>query len=309
MNRAFAVIFDTNAYHGVPAAWPVHTLVAAERARNITSYASPYVIMELASHLGDESDPDYAICRHALTSLYYHCRMERGDNLRSLPLTEAHVAKVIYERDLPRQAEEAKWLGNLAWRVATAKPGTLAPDVRESCRNIAQRMELTEAFFGLSLIDDVILDLNPNATDWSPFGKDKAGRRSALDRVRDPALLQSLGVALVAKTRLLLGLEDKDTDLAAKGAWVIERLGVGLRLYRSLLQKIVESGVDFSKKKHINATWDMEIAFVIGETVQGQELCLVTGDRDIRAAAESASLQGNVLRLEDYLSSLQTEGR
>jgi hypothetical protein len=62
--NGLSIVFDTNAYRNLSRAisagvWSMADLRQQEQQRTVTAYASPTVIMELASHLWDTHDPHH----------------------------------------------------------------------------------------------------------------------------------------------------------------------------------------------------------------------------------------------------------
>src|SRR5580658_9094738 len=77
---------------------------AAEVKRSHIVLASPYVIMELASHLAEESDPAFKQCRCALRALAHHCQVHSEERLYMLADSESLVAKSLFEAEVTGHA-------------------------------------------------------------------------------------------------------------------------------------------------------------------------------------------------------------
>lgn len=95
-----------------------------------------------------------------------------------------------------------------------------------------------------------------------------------------------------------------DQDFDRKVAFVVDHFSTPLRLYRSILLRIVSTGCDLTKKNRSNWLWDIQISFAAGCHVNTLPVQIVTGDRDIAAAATEADVGGSVLSLEQHLSRL-----
>jgi hypothetical protein len=278
------IIFDTNAYRNfcspsfVSPDWTTQSLREAEESRNIVSLANPYVVTELASHLWDQRDPNYSQCRCALTALYEHWR-EQGGELRSIADSETLVAKMLYNQIPPGYPETAEKLAQLARAVALAD-GDLDGSVSTLCKALADQVESAESMF-VSDMHAAIHRLDPASTGWKPFSGNKAARRKAIEMVRGTEMPLRIAGMLVVKTRLLLGIPIDGPDFDGMSRAVLERLPVPIALYRQILERIVTTGSNISKKERANWIWDMQIAMGIGQSLQNglPPLTLVTGDK------------------------------
>ena len=308
-----SVIFDTNAYRDLCGTnpplggWNVATMVARESSRGITSYANPYVIMELASHLWDAKRPAFAECRAGLTALYEHCRIDGSDEFRLFADSESQIAHMLFGKEPSGSAETTQVLAKFTEMVANAPPGPLPSDMATDSKMLADRLDTRETAF----IDDmksVVMRLNPAASGWNPLATDPASRDALLKDVRSPKMLNGIALGHVLKARRQLGMPLNAPTLDIERDAVLKVGAASITLYREILVRLVSTGCDMTKKGRQNWIWDMMITFAIGQDFghPPMPLVLVTGDQDIVDAAHASALGAFVRHLPEYLDSLQT---
>jgi hypothetical protein len=308
-----AVVFDTNAYRDLQLALPgagiasMPVLRAKEAQNRITAYANPYVIMELASHLWDANDPNYAECRQGLCCLYEHCRTDGGAQLRLVADSESLLAHMLYQRVPAGSQETTERLSRLAYAVGVAPAGELPQGIRDACKNIADQLAGRESLF-VGDMATVVQSMNPGCAGWVPFAKDQSQRAEALAVVRSKDMPYRIAVAYVLRVRNLLGLAGNAPDLKGMADAVLDHAPAPIALYGQILERLVNTGCNLTKRQRANWIWDMEIAVGIGEAFghPAQRMTLVTGDHAIVGAAKAASLGQYVRVLHDYLASTNT---
>jgi len=307
-----AVVFDTNAYRDLsrrilPAAvWTVPSIGLAEQQRQITAYASPFVIMELASHLWDEKDPDYAQCRCGLTSLEQHCTAGNGGLIRILADSESLVAKMLFDHTPAGYNEQTERLCQIARAVAVTAPSSaLDAAVVRICRQVADYIERREMAF-LADILAMIRDLDPTCQGWDPFDSNQAKREEALSTIWAEGMPRAVAAVLVAKAAAQVGASCSGDDFKDRGDMVLEHCSATIALYLEILKRIAETGCDLTKKSRSNWIWDMQILLGLGEEIDKQRLVLVTTDGDVLSAARAALLGDAVQPLDEYLHALNS---
>lgn len=304
-------MFDTNAYRNFCACvvpkgtWTISSLTAAERFRQISAYANPHVIMELASHLRDATDPHFETCRTAIRALYEHCKTPTGQ-LRMLADAESLIAYFLYGRFPESNVQTTEALAQLACNVAHSPSVPLHTNVINLCVEIGKFIDEGEKNFVTDLAN-VVKWLNPDCVDWDPFSKNRQKREQALSIVRSENMKLGIAATQVIKARRLLGEKDDGPDLKGMASAVLAHVPVAVELYRQIIETLVSTGVDVRKKEKANWIWDFQIVFGIGEELQGDrpKLTLITGDKAIMRAAKAASVGDGVLSLPAYLTKLQ----
>lgn len=307
-----AVVFDTNAYRdvcvgvaGPSGHWTQTTLRQREEVKGITAYANPFVVMELASHLHDATDPDYAECRQALGALFHHCQVGTEPSFRLVAPSEGLIAQFLYGKAIPYHDDTTEKIAKLTYFVASAAPGPLDLRIAAACKELADYIDGREAAF-VSDMQGFVQKLNPAAVDWHPLKSDKAGRQKYLAEVRSPLMRWHIALGLAMKARAMIGKPVQDPGLKEDADKVLEAGGASIALYQAILERIVSTGCDVSKRARANWLWDMQIAFAIGQDfgTPPAPLLLVTSDGAVLDAAKTASVQVHVKSLTDYLAAL-----
>jgi len=283
----------------------METIRKYELARNIQGFASPFVIMELASHLADDKDPDYANCRCAMNALFEHCSTEGGDQLRLVADSESLLAQFLLGQELPAHRQTTETLATLAKAIHTFGAEPMPTDVIALCSEIKCQLEERETQF-VEDMRQVVLMLNPACQDWNPFAADPIGRDQALAAVRAPGSILALASAFVIKAHMLLGMPVPEADLRPMSKAVLERFGASVTMYLRTLEHLVMTGSNMSKPQRANTIWDMQILMGIGQQFADTpgELTLITGDAVVRRSAEQAAAEEYVYRLDEYLAAL-----
>ncbi len=144
------VVFDTNVYRDycrkiLPgSALKMDSIRKYERARSIQSLANPFVIMELASHLIDDQDPDYANCRCAMNALVEHCATDDASQVRFVADSESLLAHFLLGQELATYRETTEVLARLAKTIHSLGAGPLDADAISLCSEIKRQLDHRE---------------------------------------------------------------------------------------------------------------------------------------------------------------------
>ncbi|MBI5722800.1 MAG: hypothetical protein HZA50_02495 [Planctomycetes bacterium] len=172
-----AVVFDTNAYRDLCRAvfpegrWTIEKIRDAEAKHSLFALASPFVIMELVSHLHEQNN-DANECRCGLTSLVRHCSKNSPAEIGMLADTGSLIDRSYFDiknADNDDPHERLRKLSILVARSDPTKP--LNPDLIKVCREeIHEHLGRCENDF-IDLMQTVIKTINPKATAWHFFEK------------------------------------------------------------------------------------------------------------------------------------------
>jgi hypothetical protein len=215
------------------------------------------------------------------------------------------IADFLYQKAVPHHDDTTQKLAKLTYLIASAPPGALDPKMAAACKEIADIIDGREAIF-VADMQTVVKKMNPATVGWNPFEADKAGRQARLAEVKSPAMLWHIALGHAMKARSMIGKPLTDPGLKEDADKVLEAGGTSIALYQAILERIVSTGCDVSKKARANWLWDMEIAFAIGQEF-GDPPCpltLVTTDGAVLAAARTAAMDKHVMSLKDYLAAL-----
>jgi hypothetical protein len=305
------VVFDTNAYRDychkiLPgSALKMEAIRTYESSRQIRALANPFVIMELAAHLTDDQDPDYANCRCALNALVEHCATDDASQLRLVADSESLLAQFLLGQELPTHRQTTEVLAKLAMRVHSFGTDQLDAEAISVCSEIKRQLADREDQF-VQDMRQVVLMLNSTCTDWNPFAADPTGREQALAAVRTPDAVLALASAFVIKVHLLAGVSIPENELRPMSEAVLERFRPSLTMYLRTMEHIIMTGSDMSKPQRANTVWDMQILMGIGQPFADSpgDLMLITADTAVKRAADAASADQYVLQLQEYLAAL-----
>jgi len=299
-------VFDTNAYRGLVRAYPASArdragkLVQAERSVGVRAFATSWVVVELASHLADVNDPDYTECAAALAALWVHCRADDGgrDRLPTVPDAEALLCMSLYGKVTPGHEPATELLIEVARQVHDHP----SPAAMDRLLPILQRIKAYADAFETSWVS--FMQHSLDGYDLS----DQAVRRAIGRELAKPAALKIAGVQSVLRARQLLGLAGDDPELADRAHAVCDNFKTATRLFLYKMQQMA-NGVDISAPRHRNSVWDIDISYMVGQTVHGGvPLHLVTSDKDIRRSAREAGETQHVSSLDGYLDRMGMRG-
>lgn len=315
MNRV--VTFDTNAYRTLALGLDreevtrsVGRLRRVERLGGIQALASPWVILELCSHLGNPGDPAFSHCLLALQALHEHCADAPTANplLAMLGDSESQLCVSLYDEHDPESDRQLHAMGTLA-KIAAETPASVTADpYRGYYQNAAQELRRLQAVWAEELRREVLERFLPGATSWADVRSNAAARRAALRALSSEEWVRSVARLLVTRTMTLLrGAPWDDPDIDMRVDWVAREFPAALAIYTEFVRRAVVSGSDPGSRKRVNTFVDMRIAFSVGprQTVAGGlPILLVTGDADIADAARAAGVGDKVMSLPAYLQIL-----
>lgn len=304
--KNMAVVFDTNVYRDIAAHGPEITdVVNAERLNGIVSYANPYVIMELASHLAEVDQGSFAECRRGLTDLYNHCLDPESLMLRIVADSESLVCYSLFQV-VPNELEvTTQALSRFAKEVAECGHGDIPPTLRRKAAIIKKQVMARESNFIIDM-RDVAQTLNPNHIGWNPFKNDPEARDSVLKFIRKDEFILYASKIYVIKAHKMSNRSSNSEVINDMAEHLKDHIRPSLELYREILIRLVSTGVNIERRSRCNWLWDMQIAFGIGETFNEPPhiLHLITSDDDIIQAARAAKCDDYVFTITAYLDKL-----
>ena len=300
-------VFDSNAYRALvrnnlaAVDLRVASLVAAERAAHIRAMVSPFVIVELASHLADPADEHYTECAAAIHALYLHCRVgvEGRERLATLGDPEALLCYALYQRLPDLQLPSLEFFIELTRAVYSDPSPVGLASVRDHlvrCKAVADNFEENYVALMNSLFDGV--DLEDHVQ--------KKAMRLALESTEGLTIGATYAVL---RAQSLLGLRDKDEEMAERVLAVRDQFRAATWLYVYKLHLMLDPSFDIGAPRHRNSVWDIDLSYLIGQSVSSRPVLLVTNDREIRNAASAAELASAVETPGSYFSRMGVSGR
>lgn len=301
---SIVTVCDTNCYRKIPPSdW--ERLREHEAKAGIVPMVNFWSTMELAAHLLDSDPRTVTVCHRALKSLWTHCRMPVDDQ-EDLPFagdSESQLALTLFGIVPPGRIAEASLYGYAIRRLAADDRDQAIADVHDILLGLRRHRDATEADF-VADMQRVVALIDPSAPGWLPFARseDAQKRRDFLTRIRSKEGHPYMAEALVRKAADLVGVHVNDEAVRARTHYVLTNFPTPIFFYDSLLEKMVESGIDFTRDKHANSIWDLQLCFYAlpDATVADAPVVLVTDEGAIRAAAVRAGARGRVFSSSDY---------
>jgi hypothetical protein len=310
------VLLDTNAYRRLgrsrtdaEATRKGAGLAARDAARAVQAVMHPLVVLELAAHLANLEDPEWADCRAALIVAWEHCATEPPEGGRVLAMmndSETALCRLTYQRDPDGHAAVSERLATLCRRIATSDPEIARTNGHDELLWWAKHCKDIEDEFVADVMG-IVRGHVPTAATFDALKRDSAARADALAIVDSPDFVSEMAAANVRKARRLLGMDPNSEPSPESVALVASAFRAPLELYRAVLRRVVLDGVDVSRTKYRNWIWDLHIAFSIGDftVFGGRSIRFVSNDKMILEAAASVALGDVVCSFEDYSASLR----
>ena len=217
---------------------------------------------------------------------------------------ESQLARSVCDTELPDHRQLTDVLTTTAKRIGEAIETDPLDDFAAIFDSVWQAANEIRARFVSDLKDNVVLGINPAATDWAPLAADPKKRKEAQTFVDSNEALDLLARALIVKAHILAGLTPPLSSTQQEAADVISAFRVPLEMYNHIVRRIAgRDGSNMEKRKRSNAVWDFNISFAIGPTqrVNGLPVVMITDDGGIRYAAQRAGCAQHVMDLNTYL--------
>jgi len=302
------VIFDSNAYRQLSDA-RFQQLQALERAKAVGALASFWTIAELLSHLASTEDPSYRSAIAATRRLAVHCSTPGSERpqLNLLADSEDHLCYTLFGKTIPNREEQTKIYAILVHRVATSVSPTDLDELRPSFTELAEKLAGTERQFVTDMWNHVVRGLDPEARSWRPSDDDPDRRQRLLASINSTDGLRQAASMLVIKASNEVGIILDQRLLEEKMAFLLSVYEPPLRLYNSILKRIILDGCDVSKAGRPNWIWDIQMAFSTSPRARlaGVPVWLITDDKAILGAAREGGACHLVHRLSRYLTLLE----
>ena len=278
------VIFDSNAYCQLSDD-RFQQLQALERAKAVGAFASFWTIAELLSHLGSTEDPSYRSAIAATRRLAVHCSTPGGERpqFNLLADSEDHLCYTLFGRAIPNREEQTKIYTFLVHRVATSVSPTDLDELRPCFSELAEKLAETERQFVTDMWNHVVKGLDPEARSWQPWDDDPDRRKRLLARVNSTDGLRQAASMLVIKAANEVGIVLNQRLLEEKVALLLSAFEAPLRLYNSILKRIILDGCDLSRPGRPNWIWDIQMAFSTSPLARLEDVpvWLITDDKAI----------------------------
>jgi hypothetical protein len=300
--RLIAVL-DSNIYRG-RGAEAFEALKRDEDRCGVLPMANFWSVMELASHLLDAADdPARGACMRALQRLWEHCHW--NNELPFAGDSESQMALTLFGVSLPGRRESASLVSGVVKEIAAKGFEGLVNGVLETVKGLRAHRDQVEREFA-SDMEAVVQVLDPKASAWQPWPNEPEKRKTFIKAVEAGRGLPFLAETLVLKAADASGQKPSRPEIEDRARFVLENFPTPLAFYDLQVTKLVQSGAHFSKSKHANSIWDMQLCYYAlpDATILGFPVLLVSDEGQIHEAARRSGASGRVMRWGDYVQRL-----
>lgn len=318
MNNSL-ITFDTNCYRvlvenlsEVELGIAIDKLLEIEKKSNIEAVYNPIVLLELFSHLADVSDPSYNICKSSIGLSYSHCKFinDKGlEDFRILMDSEFQLCQLLFGIQSEDHLKDTTNLGKCAYAIYKDSSEDNINEYRDFYQSVNSYMEDEEKKFVDNMFKYVVKSFDPNCTNWQPLKDDKTLRKTFLDYIKTEPFENTIAVSQVQKAIDICQIKNVTANMLVEYSKVVrETFSASIILFREIIKRILETGMDFSnkKRKRWNYYWDFHILFsVTSQKIHGKPLILVTSDEDMLQACIDAGFEDKAKSLKEYLSSIK----
>lgn len=310
-----SVVLDTNAYRYfsskvrddlVRGKSLVKRINEVEEKRSIISFISHYVAMELLSHLSDESDPHFLPCFNSTVILYQHNIESVQKRLRFIADPTAQLTKLIYNLESPTIIEFSNRINELIGTVYHLRNDKSLIEIEKNLKDLNSFVKEKEKEFINDMWNSVVKTVDPDANEWKAINKNTFLRNKAMEYLRSEDFKENTARAFIFRAMNALNKTETPKKIEESTQMVLKNFNTSIEFYSKILELILIHGVDVNKKARRNWIWDLQLTFNIGEhqSVGGKKMYFITGDKEIKEAAELIKLDEFILKPEEYLEVL-----
>lgn len=279
-----------------------------EQDAGVTALASPIVIWELLSHLSDQKDSSFQNCLNSVAALGVHTKLSDREGIAIGGDAYSTLSRTLFD-EIP--IHSSKFIQGLAMMVSHIEK--YAPDLSDAtCQsNLAKLKNIMSEqdkswLRGLKKISD---EFCPEAYESiAGVEADPHIRSAARDFYSSDHFFYFWSRMTVVISAAIVGVPIENVRMNEASKFIRDSFEAPFRLIQTLYVKVLghsPPSIDNPKKKISNFYWDSLISFNICDgTINGMPLYVITGDRAIQEAAETAGYKDRVLSLQDYKQAL-----
>lgn len=309
------IILDTNAYRYFASMKKndvkkslnlIGKINSIEQRKEITSFISHFVAMELLSHLSDPNDPHFEQCRAAATCIYEHNIIKSLNSIRFIADPTAHLTLILYNMESPSTADFTNRINELLHIVYQNKSSTSFSEIEADLKDLKKFIDEKEKEFINDMWNSVIKTVDPKATKWDTINKNKKLRKKVIKHLRSESSKKIIARTLIFRAMIALNKTEPPEKIEEKIQILMDNFRVQIEFYNQILEKILVHGTNVKKRSRRNWIWDLQIAFNVGEhhTIKDKKVYLITRDKEIISASKSSQLDKFILTPEKYLEIL-----
>lgn len=303
------VIFDTNAYRDLVAPIPTNDiepmmerLLPLEQSKGIEAMMSSITAEEILGHLlDDEQTRTYRACIKATKAMYLHCGNDK--QFRVIPSPQTQIALEYFGVRSKRFEDTQLALGQLAYRISKdlSKANVLANEGQ--LKHVKQHLQTSEQDLA-----DAVLEMgrkmDPAYTDWNLFKGNKSMRTKYLNYVRSQSfrievaagILSAVGINLECEGLIKTPTKPQFDSMIQT---YMQSYEPALNMQQLFYELVLQPDFDITQNSHANYLWDTQILHVVGHTISGDDILLVTSDKAMIRQADK-SISDKVMNLDEY---------
>lgn len=303
------VIFDTNAYRDLVSQIPISDveslmlrLLQLERSKGIEAMMCSITAEEILGHLlDDEQTRTYKACIKATKAMYMHC----GDEyqFRVVPSPQTQIALEYFGVRSPRFEETQLALGQLAYRISQDLTKANVAANEGQLKLVKQHLQSSEQDLASAVLD-MGRKIDPSYTDWNLFKGNQSMRAKYLNYVRSQSfrievaagMLSAIGINLECEGLITTPSPQQLNDMIQK---YLHSYEVALNMQQLFYELVLQPDFDITRGSHANYLWDTQILHIVGHTISGEDLLLVTSDQAMIRQADK-SIANKVMNLDEY---------
>ena len=310
------VTFDTNAYRDLAKDVPLNDvktmmseMMNLEVQKGVTAFLGSVSSMEMLSHLVDNRfSKAYRACIRACVAAYQHCG--NAQQYRMLPSIESQVAHSFFQRDNQSAINNQKTLSNLLYLIwqTPSKKTVNAKDMYPSFKSVKDKVVASEQ----TLIEEIwnyCMSIDPSFDNWSLFVSNQSKRTKYLNFVRSADFKVESAMALIEAVRMHLNEQYQNITLTGAemrkmAENLVKHFPVAFKLRTYFFEQLLQPNFNLTENSRANFMWDEQILYYVGQTIQGQDILLVTTDKKMLEAANKLGYNRFVMSLKEYLKFL-----
>lgn len=303
------VIFDTNAYRDLVSQVPISDveplmlrLLQLEQSKGIEAMMCSITAEEILGHLlDDEQTRTYKACIKATKAMYMHCSDEH--QFRVVPSPQTQIALEYFGVRSPKFEDSQLALGQLAYRISQDLTKANVAANEGQLKQVKQHLQTSEQELASAVLD-MGRKIDPSYTDWNLFKGNQSMRTKYLNYVRSKSfrievaagMLSAIGINLECEGLITTPSPQHLNEMIQK---YLHSYEVALNMQQLFYELVLQPNFDITRSSHANYLWDTQILHVVGHTISGEDLLLVTSDQTMIRQADK-TIANKVINLAEY---------
>ncbi|MBW3534128.1 MAG: hypothetical protein KY453_02750 [Gemmatimonadetes bacterium] len=286
------VVFDAPAYrrlvgrrHTAKATELFDALGRDERETGIQPIGYSTVLLELLAPLADPEADGYENAKAAAVAAVRHCRIPTkggGEDVAVWASSGLQLCLSLFHRWPDELLEIDDRVRSLVERLAEEPSEAMLDTFRDDFGVVAERLEAWRDSFAASL----------------------------KEHMETPLSIETVAEAHVQRAASHVSDDVSEAELRRMVDWFARKFEVAVAMYRQIVEDTREEGGTITSERAAELLWNLQVAFLIGEThkLDGKPAVVVSGDDDIVKAAKASGLGAkviSVLRYDDYRAAVR----